>query len=237
MIIKDNDKDAHFHLRNHLACKFALMDAQRFFVEAMNASRSVTTVKICCTFVGKVDKTTNIEDAFRAFVQLRNDIRLDIHVHVVDLEDKTELTLPYNGFPSFRHYEHLDMLRKSRAGPADTPCLINEWIHVLCWMFSSLPSLQHCDCTGGMDGDLTDKMGTMYMAADERYESPLRQLITAIWRAHDAGDRLALDVAKDHLLESWKYMCKARGECLREDFEQATEGIEVLDLHEDGVGN
>lgn len=226
MLHKDKfENSGRCRLERHLREKLAIMDGQRLFVESINASPSVRKVKICCSFIDAVDKKSNIRDALAAFEKLRADVSLEVHLHVVDVDhERSESKLPTNGFPSKQHKTYLKKLQSNRPGPSPTASLIEEWIHVLSWLYTCLPNLQH-GSIGGRPGDLIFTLASRYILADINIEGTLCELVTRIWRAHDTGDLSAFAAGKAELMELWSDVCSGRLDLLQQDFATTTIGM------------
>lgn len=203
--------------------RFEMMDMHRLFVEALNTSHNLKELDLCCTFLGPENfiSSKSLEYVFRAYKQLRPEVKLDVHLHAFSVENHEEIPLPHNGFPDWTQTEHVENLQHRNKQAVPKPSFINEWILLREWLYSTLPQLsdvkQHDNA-----GDIGFALGRRYRDFNDKTTPFLVKAVSDVWYAHDKGEKKGFNKARKELEILWGKICEQRGRVI-------TEGVQVLD--------
>lgn len=120
--------------------KYDVIESHVLFVEALNKSRDVVRLEVCCNFMhpNQLSPATALEDILGAFERLDPSIKLDIHLHALN-KYPFEFPLPHRRFPSQGHKSYIERLQgQNRGRPVNRPDrLTEEWRIFRNWLIKA----------------------------------------------------------------------------------------------------
>lgn len=199
----------------NILAKYDIMESHVLFVQALNNSRDVVRLEVCCNFMhpNELSPATALEDLLGAFERLHPSIKLEVHLHTMN-KYPYEFALPRRRFPSQDHLKYIQRLQGQRRGqhPNHPDRLTEEWRIFRNWLIkaskgvisqfkrspdSGLLHLPEADANVFSDSKL---IGTNIMA-----KLPL--LIVDAYHHHVGGRKFDFDQCKAQTCALWIQHC------------------------------
>lgn len=197
-------------LELNLTHTYACGDNLRGLVHGLNQSRSLRKVEIKCLLIEKYDCSmprNTLKDAFRAFEQLRNYIKLCISGVAEDtswdfllpVEEKpeSEATKVYVQEYNLEMGLYLQQLQgdKRQSHFAQQISMLKEWVRLRIWVCHAF----HLEPGYSVHEPIAQNASPFYFEMDEEIREELGEIVHDAWCSHDRGDKDGFKAAKDKL--------------------------------------
>lgn len=201
--------------------RFAMLDNLRYFVEALNTSRSLRKLTICCT-VCMMDYCQGpyspLKSVLSPFEKFRLDVDLTVHLHVADDHEDSSLRTEMVQSPICEQDQaYLEALQSQRSTMQlqSRPHLLEDWISIRAWILSSLPGLQE-DGRVVLPFDLPTQLKHKLAMDDYLDEEAFKAIVIRLWHAHASGDVNSFERKKTSLTKAWNTYSQHRKQMLTE---------------------